>query len=46
MNSATLQGKINEVHKSSDILAIQKSGLEGVKILGLNWDYEADGFYD
>ena len=44
-NSATLQGRINEDLKNSDIPAIQKSGLEGVKILGLNWDCKADKFY-
>ena len=44
-NSATLQGRINEDLKSSDIPAIEKSGLRGVKILGLNWDCNADKFY-
>ena len=44
-NSTTLQGRINEDLKSSDIPAIQTSVLEGVKILGLNWDCKADKFY-
>ena len=44
-NSATLQGRINNTYKTSDIPAIEKSGLEGVKILGLNWDCEADQLY-
>ena len=45
MNSATLQGSITKAEESSDTSAIQRLEPERVKILGLNWDCEANEFY-